>query len=1120
MSDQLFSALELSTDDSACGYRLDRFEVYNWGTFDSAVWTLNPDGENTLLTGEIGAGKSTLVDAITTLLMPAHKISYNKAAGAQSRERSLRSYVQGHYRSERNEETGTSRPVSLRDNHSYTIILGVFRNEGYNETVTLAQVLYFKDKTGQPERFFVTSQKDLTIKRDFSGFGGDINDLRTSLRAGGATIDNNYPQYGRKMRQLLGIRSAQAMDLFLQTVSMKSVGNLNQYVREHMLEAVDATGHLDAVVSHFENLTKAHQAVRKATEQLELLGPLVASADKYESAVATRANLTNQRDATRFFVADKALHLLTSLLDDARTRLRALNDQKVGIEPQQADLTSQRDSLLVRRAGVGGDRFGLLDAEIPKLEAQVDRTRERRNRYDALLKDAQLDSVNSSDAFRACVAEAEKRLDFIDAAIKQGKEELRPLAWQVGDLERQVRILREQIDSLEQSNNNLPKPLLSVRERLCAALDLDSDTVPFVAELLEVNSEYDHWRGAAERVLRGFALTMLVPDRLFQSVSQWVNNNHLNAHLVFLRVQNRPSIAVQYSVGGHERLADIIDIAETPYEEFVRAELHYRAEHVLVQDASEMSAHSKAVTPNGLIRDGLRHSKDDRHRIDDATQWILGRNTQRQLEALRATLSDNESQLSKQRSHEAKLEGRLRDLERQEISLSRLAEYTSWAEVDTDTANSSLQAALDEREALVAGSAELERIDQQIEDVDRKIVELAALSAELERDIGRSEDTVARLERRESRESGLLEAVDSQVLELAHQQYAALEAHPATKRVRTLEDCDNLSDKLTRQLSREIDTAQNEINGYTTSVQRQMNEVLNRWDELRSQMGPEVESIGEFRTLFERVQRDDLPKYEAEFKRQLNTNALRELASFSNWLTRQSEEIQSRVDKVNEALGAIDYNPGRRILLVTEPTINQEIRQFRAELREATSDALVPDEVDSEARFELVRVLIERFRGREGHAESDKAWTTRVTDVRNWFSFAAAEIDRETGEEHEHYTDSDGKSGGQKEKLAYTILAASLAYQFGLEWGATRSKDFRFAVIDEAFGRGDDSSTRYALQLFAKLGLQLLIVTPLQKVNVIAPFVQAIGYVDSDGTRSRLHSLTIEEYEERRGGSQ
>src|SRR3989344_1735649 len=75
------------------GFRLHRFEVYNWGTFHNKVWSLRPNGDNTLLTGDIGSGKSTLVDAITTLLVPANRIVYNKAAGAETKERTLKSYV-------------------------------------------------------------------------------------------------------------------------------------------------------------------------------------------------------------------------------------------------------------------------------------------------------------------------------------------------------------------------------------------------------------------------------------------------------------------------------------------------------------------------------------------------------------------------------------------------------------------------------------------------------------------------------------------------------------------------------------------------------------------------------------------------------------------------------------------------------------------------------------------------------------------------------------------------------------------------------------------------------------------------------------------------------------------
>ena len=76
-----------------------------------------------------------------------------------------------------------------------------------------------------------------------------------------------------------------------------------------------------------------------------------------------------------------------------------------------------------------------------------------------------------------------------------------------------------------------------------------------------------------------------------------------------------------------------------------------------------------------------------------------------------------------------------------------------------------------------------------------------------------------------------------------------------------------------------------------------------------------------------------------------------------------------------------------------------------------------------------------------------------------------------------------------------------------------RSRSFRFVVIDEAFGRGSDESARFGLELFAKLNLQLLVVTPMQKIHVIEPFVRNVGFVHNEsGEESRLRNLTIEEY--------
>jgi Uncharacterized protein conserved in bacteria len=154
----------------------------------------------------------------------------------------LRSYVLGYYKSERNEVTGTTKPVALRDGTKYSVILGVFGNEGYGATVTIAQVFWLRgaDVGGQPDRFYVTADKPLSVAGDFADFGSEITALRRRLRADGAQIYDSFPEYGKEFRRRLGIESEQAMELFHQTVSMKSVGNLTDFVRDHMLEPFDA----------------------------------------------------------------------------------------------------------------------------------------------------------------------------------------------------------------------------------------------------------------------------------------------------------------------------------------------------------------------------------------------------------------------------------------------------------------------------------------------------------------------------------------------------------------------------------------------------------------------------------------------------------------------------------------------------------------------------------------------------------------------------------------------------------------------------------------------------------------------------------------------------------------
>ena len=64
-------------DNAVAGFRLQYVEIYNWGTFDQKIWRLTPDGKNSLLTRGNGSGKTTIVDALATLLVPPNKRRYN-----------------------------------------------------------------------------------------------------------------------------------------------------------------------------------------------------------------------------------------------------------------------------------------------------------------------------------------------------------------------------------------------------------------------------------------------------------------------------------------------------------------------------------------------------------------------------------------------------------------------------------------------------------------------------------------------------------------------------------------------------------------------------------------------------------------------------------------------------------------------------------------------------------------------------------------------------------------------------------------------------------------------------------------------------------------------------------
>ncbi|WDP93287.1 MAG: ATP-dependent exonuclease SbcCD, C subunit-like protein [Desulfobacter sp.] len=1111
--------LDFSPDDTLAGFRLESLEVLNWGTFHQKVWRLDLAGRNGLLTGDIGSGKSTLVDAVTTLLVPANRIAYNKAAGADTRERSLRSYVRGYYKSERSDMGHAARSVALRDQNSYSVILGRFKNRGYLQEVTLAQVFWTKEAKGQPERFYIVADRSLSVMEDFSNFGPDIGTLKKRLKKiSGVDVFDSFPKYGAAFRRRFGIENDQALALFHQTVSMKSVGNLTAFVREHMLEPFDLTSRIDDLLHHFDDLNRAHEAVLKARKQIERLTPLVGDCERHR---AQRGELKMFRACREALVPYFAWHKKV-LYEKRILRLTQEQDRlerrAAAMEIDQRERRARREELKQDIADNGGDQLERLRTEIGRRTGEKDKRREQARRYADLARALDLSPVETAEEFEANIRrtrDLSQTLAVEEADIQNlrtdAEVEFRDLNTVHGELE-------QELASLSGRKTNIHIRQIRIRERLCAHLGLDEKELPFAGELIQVREDEKEWEGAAERLLHNFGLSLLVPERLYPDVAAWVDATHLKGRLVYylVRTDKKPGI---YDLHPLSLVKKLNLKSESPFYSWLEKELARRFNYACCEDMDLFRKERTAVTRAGQVKSrGNRHEKDDRRDIWDRSHYILGWSNEAKVKTLTARRRDLEKMIQEAADTIAHLKTRHGALGERIKNLARLEEYRAFTDLDWQSVSREIARLEDEKKRLEETSDILKTLGRRLERLEEEIAGAEQDLKDIYNDRAKNEA------RREQADLGLkncereMEPARAMGKELWDEMFDTLEtlrSRRLDKHTLTVESCDGRQQDLRLVIQGEIKILDKRIRRLEEKIVRTMTDYRRDFPLETREVDDAVASGPEYAVMLEQLESDNLPRFESRFKALLNENTIREVANFQSQLLRERETIRERIDRINRSLSDIEYNPGRYILLEAEPNSDTEIRDFRDQLKACTEGALTGSEDNhySEKKFLLVRNLIRRFRGREGFSDIDRRWTRKVTDVRNWFVFAASERWRQDHSEYEHYTDSGGKSGGQKEKLAYTVLAASLAYQFGLEWGAVRSRTFRFVAIDEAFGRGSDESTRYSLELFKKLNLQLLIVTPLQKIHIIEPYVSSVGLVYSrDGQEARLRNMSVEEY--------
>jgi len=1103
------------------GFRLVRFEVLNWGTFHARVWKLEPGGANALLTGDIGSGKSTLVDAITTLLVPPRKITYNKAAGAETRERSLHSYVRGEYRSVSNELTGGAQAQALRGEESHSVVLGVFADPATRREVTLAQVFWLKEGERNPGRLYVVANGALEIAAQFAGFGEDIQNLRKRLRADArVALADSFEEYGAKLRRELGIPHAQALDLFYQAVSMKSVGNLTEFVRRHMLEPDDTDERIRALIANFENLNHAHDAVVRARDQIERLGPLVADGERLEALERGIAALRSAREALAAWIAGHRARLLDQRIDGLEFENKKCEQQLEAYRKELGELSQQRAELQAAIERQGGGRIREIEAVIAHKVTERQRQREDDEAYRKLCAALALKPGATLETFLATARAAQARHAEIESDKRERDHLAIDKAVEFRTLSERDKALSGEIQSLETRASNIPAESIRIREALGNALGVEAGELAFAGELLQVRPEDAAWEGALERLLHGFGLTLLVPEALYRSVAHYVDRTHLHGRLVFARVRDEARRGPPRSVSAQSVARKLAIKPDSGFYAFLERELAEQFDYACCESLEEFQRLPRAITRNGLIKaNDRRHDKDDRHRIDDRSRYVLGWDNRAKLKTLREEQKELRRRLLAVNAERTRLQAEGQACEQKLRAAERLLELDDFSRIDWRSTAAAIQKLEDEKRALETSSDQLRTLRERQQQLDEEYKTLDSKRGEAQRRAG---GLSSQIEEAQEQHKAAREQEAALPQDAKHASYPVLEEWAARAldgqklELRMLEAQER---RIREAVQAKIDADEKSAGRLRERIVEQMQRYKAAYPAETAEIDASTAALPEYAKLLRALREDDLPRFQARFKELLNKETINSMAAFQAHLQRRRDGIEERIRIINASLRGIEYDRGQGtyIELANLLSPDAEVRDFQTGLRACISAGHDSGEFYTEQKFLQVKAIVERLKGREGQADLDARWSAKVTDVRNWFEFAASERWRADGGEREFYRDSSGKSGGQKEKLAYTILAAALAYQFGLGDAGARKKCFRFVVIDEAFGRGSDESTRYGLELFGTLGLQLLIVTPLQKIAVIEDYVAAVHFAHNEGgSSSRVQNLTIEEYRMRR----
>lgn len=395
-----------NTAPEKSGYRLDYMEIYNWGTFDKEIYRISPQGCNSLLTGANASGKSTLVDALLTLLVPLkRKRFYNQSSGAEKKgARTEESYVLGYYGTQQEEGGSGTTTMKLRNKENRSVLLASFCNAS-QKVITLFQVRYF---SGQELKVvYGIAKTKLEIKTDFAKLdprGEWRKRLEKHYNANSVkkVIDfcNGPSEYASQICLLFNMRSENALTLFNQIVGVKVLDDLDHFIRHHMLDEQSAETQYIELRNNFQNLMEAKNNIDKVKEQIKLLEPIDETAKQLQHVDLEIHQLKQEKEMAACWFAARIVKLSEEKKTLNEIELRKRTEKIHQLKQQQKETFEKWASL---KSDIdhdeGSRRINDLSERINQYTLERSKRVEKSDDYNRLALDLGLPANPSEEKF-------------------------------------------------------------------------------------------------------------------------------------------------------------------------------------------------------------------------------------------------------------------------------------------------------------------------------------------------------------------------------------------------------------------------------------------------------------------------------------------------------------------------------------------------------------------------------------------------------------------------------------------------------------------------------------------------------------------------------------------------